>query len=266
GHLAGAKFALAVALPVLFLNLLGFWAVITKAATWWVIAGGAVFFAKPGRAAGLNPLLSFFFIGAFTAYFDFLTTPLLTFVIPAMTYFFVVYREKEGLGYQTPFKVAGFSFAFWAAGYFGLWIAKFALATAVLGPDAISDILFNAGNRLRGQSEHIDNMLPGTAIIENFEALKSLWMPLTVLVFFILPFIRKRRRDQASKLLRQAPIFAVLAGLPLLWLEVFSNHSQIHAAFTHVNFAPLLILLGLILFEQTPLLLTDRSTQGHQET
>ncbi|MEL7486964.1 MAG: hypothetical protein AAGJ87_07100 [Pseudomonadota bacterium] len=83
----------------------------------------------------------------------------------------------------------------------------------------------------------MDTFLPGAALYANLAALKSLWGPIAVVVFVVAPAVSRTARARWAALSRGEPVLIAIAAIPLVWLELLSNHSQIHAAFTHLNFA-----------------------------
>ena len=115
----GALFGLAFVAPFLVINALGFWVVATKAVTWFLMIGGALFFSR--RRHTSPPLLAFFLLGALTAFFDYFTTPVLIFVYPALIYF--IYNKDSVTTRQTWLNLLAFA-GFFLFGYAGLWAAK----------------------------------------------------------------------------------------------------------------------------------------------
>ena len=57
----------------------------------------------------------------------------------------------------------------------------------------------------------------------------------------------KARRARWAGLVRSRSVCLGIAATPLLWMEVFTNHTQIHAAFTQINYAPAFMLAALVL-------------------
>lgn len=235
-----APLVIAFAAPFLVLNALGFMVVATKAATWLVMMGAGVWLA--GRRGTRAPLLGFFIIGAMTAYFDFLTAPALVFALAALIDYLYKDEEPPRAALARLVLLA----VFWAAGWAGLWFAKVAIAAIVVGPEAFGDALSAAAFRLRGESEFVDSFAPGAALWANFAALKSLWGPVAALAFIAAPLSTRSRRQRVFALVRTDPALAAIVAAPLVWMEALSNHSQIHAAFTQLNFAPLFIVAGAI--------------------
>lgn len=241
GEDLGPKAALALAAPFLVINAMGFWVVATKAVTWLLAIGaGLVLCRRRSRGA---PLLTFFVLGALTAFFDFFTAPAFVFCFAALIW--ALYEKRAG---QEPawsaFVLMGL---FWTAGWAGFILIKIAIAAAVLDTDVWRNFVDAALFRVRGESDYVDSFVPGAALYENIAAMKSFWGPVAVIVFIILPFAAKARRARWAALAKERSVLLGIAAAPLLWLEVFTNHTQIHAAFTQINYAPAFILAALVL-------------------
>ena len=245
----GAAAGFAALAPFLVINTMGYWVVATKAVTWFLIVGGALYFARFEKNQS-PPVIAFFLLGALTAFFDYLTAPATIFATAALVHF--LYRQHCD-AIERPFARLLWIGVFWAAGYVGLWGMKFLLAATFLDLDVVGDVAQAAAFRFRGASEHVDSFLPGIAIYENFAALKTLWAPIAILVFLVSPFATVQRRRRWIDLWRGNRVILFIAAIPLLWLEALSNHSQIHAAFTQMNFAPFFLLAGLVLFNSDAL-------------
>lgn len=259
------RFAFAVLLPFYVVNYAGFFILWTKAVSWIVMLGGGLYFACARRPYARDPLFAFFLLGALTAYFDFLTTPLMIFGFPAYIYFFYLLREGAAPGPRALLVRLAAIGGFWFAGYAGLWTAKFALSAAVIGPAAIGDVLSAAANRIGGDWDSVKHF-PGAATLENLEAFKPIWGAAALLLFFVLPFVRRRRRQMAATLMRRAPVMAALALSPFVWFEILSNHSQIHGLFTHAILALTFLPLSLILFEEAGRLCSSEQVPLIKET
>ena len=235
--------ALSVLAAFFVVNAMGFWVVGTKAATWFLVIGGAVFATR--RANEPLPALGFFILGALTAYFDFLTTPVLIPVMAALCWMLYSLKAKTA---DKPWMALAVLGAFWAAGYGGLWFAKFVISAVVLEVDVWRDVAASVFHRTRGAVEGGGASWPGEAIWANIASLKTIWGIAAVGAYFVAPLASQRgRRNLGILWQRHKPIIALVA-MPILWLELLSNHSQIHAAFTQLNFAPAFIVLWLCLF------------------
>ncbi len=236
----GAAAALAVAAPFVVLNAMGLFVVVTKATTWFLAIGAAVALSR--RTSAALPLLFFFGLGALVAYFDFFTAPAFVFCFAGMIW--ALYEERAGRSPTWPtLLILG---AFSAAGWMGLILAKIVIAAAVLDGDVWRVFFEAALYRVNGETTDVDNFTPGMALAKNFAAMKSIWAPIALVAFVILPFATKARRDRWARLIKARSVLLGLAAAPLVFMEIFSNHTQIHAAFTQINFAPAFVLASLV--------------------
>lgn len=237
------RLALAFAIPLVILNSLGFWVVVTKAVSWMLLILAPLALSR--RTGAELPFLIFFGIGVFTAMFDFLTIPAAILALSLTVW--GLYEVRQSREFAVRHLI--FLSSFWFVGYVGFWLAKIAIAAHMLGPEVWGDAFGSVTDRLRGESEYVSSFLPGTALFENLGALKTLWGAIFIGYLGALATRRNWRID-ALRLGKSALPFLLLAIGPLCWMELLSNHSQIHAAFTHLNFLSLLILVGAVLLGQ----------------
>ncbi|MCA8889783.1 MAG: hypothetical protein KDA46_13190, partial [Parvularculaceae bacterium] len=197
----GPATALAFAAPFVVLNALGLWVVATKATTWLLAIGAAIFFSR--RKTNEAPVLAFFALGALTAYFDFLTAPAFVFAMAALVWAIYAAKGEGAFASWRQFLACG---VFWSAGWAGFVLIKIIVAAYFLDLDVWGDFIDAALFRLRGQSEHVDGFIPGAALAANLAALKSVWGPVAVIGFFILPFVTRDRRARWAALLQERPV------------------------------------------------------------
>ncbi|MEM9705558.1 MAG: hypothetical protein AAF850_05715 [Pseudomonadota bacterium] len=251
------RVALAFVLPFFVLNGFGFWILATKAVTWFIAAGGALFMS---RRRGPPPLLAFFVIGALTAYFDFLTAPMLCFTLPMLTWLLYAEPQTAKTNHLAAF---GVCFGFFFFGYFGLWAIKFLIAQIALGEPVWRDAITAATQRLRGSEGRIQTFWLGKALYKNWDILGDLWGPIAIALFVVAPLSTRKRRSAIKKLAHHRPALLATAIAPLIWLETLSNHSQLHAHFTHINYAPLFIVSSLIVFGAGSAINKEMRPLGH---
>lgn len=247
GEDLGPRTALAVAAPFIVINAMGLWVVATKATTWLLAIGAGLVLSR--RRADETPLLVFFILGALTAFLDFFTAPAFVFCFAALVWALYEKRARREPAW-TAFILMG---AFWAAGWAGFILLKIVIAAAALDADVWRNFVDAALFRVRGESEYVDSFIPGAALYANIAAMKSFWAPVAIIAFMILPFATKPRRSRWALLARDRSVLLGIAAAPLLWMEVFSNHTQIHAAFTQINYAPAFILAALVLAGSVPM-------------
>jgi len=233
--------ALALAAPFVVINAMGLMVVVTKATTWLLAIGAAFYLSR--RRSYESPFIAFYIIGALTAYFDFFTAPAFIFCFAAMIW--ALYEMRAGRSpLWNDYIALG---VFWGAGWAGFILIKIAIAAAFLDANVWRDFLDAALFRVRGESEYIKSFIPGAALYANIAAMKSVWAPIAIVAFLIFPFATKARRAQWRRLIEERSVLLGIALAPLLWIEFFSNHTQIHAAFTQINLAPAFILSALVI-------------------
>lgn len=233
--------ALAFAAPFVVINAMGLMVVATKATTWLLAIGAALYLSR--RRSGEAPVLAFFMIGAMTAYFDFFTGPAFIFCFSALVW--ALYDLRSGR--QPTWREFILLGVFGGVGWAGFILIKIAIAALVLDSGVWRDFIDAALFRLRGETKDVDSFIPGAALYENIAAMKTFWAPVAIIAFFILPFATKARRARWRRLIDERSVLLGVGLAPLLWMEVFTNHTQIHAAFTQINYAPAFILSALVL-------------------
>ena len=196
---------------------------------------------------GQNYLYFFLIIGIVTTYFDFLTYPITGLGIPLCIcvmmnkeFFFNVSLKKIFT------KLSSYIFA-WGFGYFGMWIAKWAViyvAAKVYEIEKLSNIIFYGA--INQALYRFSTTLPpengGTTfnpleVFErNFVALMNDPFPIflglcTISLLYVLIMHRKNFKPTRGILVT----FGLIALLPFIWYAVVKNHSWIHAYMTYRN-------------------------------
>ncbi len=180
-------------------------------------------------------IISFFFIGSLTNYFDLLTAPLLTFGFPFIVWF-VLANTKQNLGIKTNYLVSLFNGVSWLAGYGMTWFAKWVIGDLVLEQDVIINAFNQVGVRTQGDPETI---APLSEIMERLLEVafpKEFIVILVIWLFVWAVLMVKERRTFSKRLMEHLPLIGV-ALLPFLWVAVLQNHNQSHSYFTYRIFA-----------------------------
>lgn len=196
--------------------------------------------------------------GIATAYFDFLTYPLFSYGIP-MTVALLL-AHKKGL-LQKSFDgakrviVGGI---FWAIGYGGMYISKWALATLMTDvnvfADALTQLLYRMGNtQMEAEKPAIVDV--GTTLVLNFVPLLKT-PALLAFLFFVLGLIFLRIKKLKSKAILKsyrsvALGLLLLCASPFVWYMVFLNHSYLHFWFTFRELTVLAFALAALLIVRT---------------
>lgn len=175
-------------------------------------------------------ITTFLVIGMVTNFVDFLTAPLLTLGVPMIT--LLILKNTDTI--WDKFKLFLFSCTGWGVGYFGTWIAKWAIGSIVLKVNIFEDAFHQAVMRTQGISEDYLSVSRAirqnlTAIIPPFVKNLPLWIILVLIVVFcIWLFV-----SIDIKLLKYHWSILLVCCFPFIWYVVFMEHSQIHSIFTY---------------------------------
>ncbi|MEM9519863.1 MAG: hypothetical protein AAGA37_11130 [Actinomycetota bacterium] len=120
----------------------------------------------------------------------------------------------------------------WMVGYAGMWAGKWVFAALVLGRERVSDdVRSTIELRINGESDFSEQGI-GYGVVDNLDAFTARpFVGTLVLITIAVVFVMVERRPTVESVTRF--IVASTALVPLVWYEVLSNHSQIHAWFTY---------------------------------
>ncbi|MCR5065176.1 MAG: hypothetical protein K6A67_05340 [Bacteroidales bacterium] len=171
---------------------------------------------------GKDKLMACFVIGSLTAYFDLLTTPLLTIGIPLIAWVLVHRNDNQTLGKSIleMLKMA----TLWGVAFALTWGFKWLIATLTTDANILSDAMENVAYR----SGELEDFTRFDAISQNLVLLNSKFIAITTIVMGLLMIFRFRREGW-----RPAVILIMLALVPYVWYFIVANHSYIHPWFTY---------------------------------
>ncbi len=173
--------------------------------------------------------------GSLYVYVDLLTNPPLAWLATIGLAMIAAYRA--GWGRSRTSMVGGIAFASWIVGYGASWFMKWLLAALVIGfGEALDAVRDQIAFRLDGEHVEVDGSL-GAAIDANFET----WFAaplfgrtgLVLLAAALGAACVVAYRRSGTSALEWLGLLALPSFIPLIWLEVLSNHSQIHQHFTY---------------------------------
>jgi len=183
----------------------------------------------------------FLVLGMATSFFDFLTIPLVTLLLPLLL--LVLWRMKDER--QSLFAVVGLTVT-WVMGYVGFWAAKWLVLLKVhTSPDLVNTLILSKLNERSGMDAESTVSRIG-AISRNFSLLH--WNPdplivgdyfslrivaLSILSFVVAWAVIFWLSGADFKRLKLSFPLLILASAPYLWYFVISNHSYIHYWFTY---------------------------------
>ncbi len=184
----------------------------------------------------------FFVIGASTCFLDLLTTPIVTFGIPAVFYFLCKQKE-ENLNLKEEIKDFLKIGIAWVAGFSILWVAKWVITDVLYGRNLISVGLGQAGYRMSGEIKKASLWKEYELILkQNFYYFTSVPIILVIVASIGYFIARIKKVEQMKVQIKKLLPYFVIGILPFIWYLVLRNHSAFHAFFTYRNW--ILTLLG----------------------
>ena len=180
-----------------------------------------------------NRYMYFFMtIGMITAYFDFLTYPMVPLGI-GMTVCFALNKEKFLQGSMMKLMINHLNkFFSWGFGYAGMWSGKVLAATLLTNYDIFHDVMNEVTIRM---SHHDGHNMEGPTITVAGAVARSLsafkegplkYILLATLIYFLYLIFIKHKQFIFNKITCAALLFITL--LPFVWYAVACNHSMMH--------------------------------------
>ena len=179
--------------------------------------------------------MTFFLIaGCATAYFDFLTYPLVTLAFPLIAVL-AVNKEETKKNYLSLLKYS----LTWGIGYVFMWASKWVIALIFTGKNTISDAVSTITARTSSATD-TGRITGYLKVLKNnispFANRAFALLTLLIIAITIVLIIKNGLKKYFNGFAQRIPV--LLIGLiPFVWWFVASNHSYEHAAFTCRNFA-----------------------------
>ena len=210
-----------------------------------------------------------FVAGALTAYFDLLTTPVLTLGLPLCI--LLLLRRDEAVSLALELWLMVRASLLWAVGYGATWVSKWILGTLLtpmnVWKDGIGQFLYRSSDT--ADYTRWEAMLANTDLID-----WPWWLTMLIVLGVLLTLQRLRKKRLSTPLpssqseaqqapsslspsssriaLRTAIPLLLVALFPLAWYLVVSNHSFIHNWFTFRLLWILLIAIPFALLQFFP--------------
>ena len=179
----------------------------------------------------------FMLVGMLAAFFDLLTTPLMTLGMPLAVALVLAEKESRDHPVREDLRFLAQACVAWGVGYAGAWVAKWFIGAAVTKTDvvreAVAQLLFRAGasDAKPRFLEAIQLNLADLAPMLRVHSTMSTLVFLGVLAL-VLTALAVASQAPVAQILRALPVLLVVP-LPYLWYAAASNHSAIHNWFTY---------------------------------
>lgn len=168
-------------------------------------------------------LYVFLIAGICTAYFDFLTWPLVTLGIPLTIYICLKRNDSIKGNIQS---ILGSSVA-WGFGYAGMWGMKWLIGSVILRENLVYDAIQEVALRNSNKGITGKTITWMEVLISNLEVILKkpfIILFLTVLVFLAILVVKRRNYVRVKGMIP----FAVIMSYPLFWYTFTMNHSYEH--------------------------------------
>ncbi|MBP5413441.1 MAG: hypothetical protein J6Y47_09350 [Bacteroidales bacterium] len=165
-----------------------------------------------------------FMIGSFTAFFDLLTTPLLTFGLPLCIYLFVHKNRVEHQAWARSIfqiSICGIS---WMAAYGLTWSSKWFIASMASSINVFRDATQQVTHRM-GDLEDFNRW---DAVMANINLPSWEGIVIVLIILLLLSVFRFNKKGIKPMLL-----FLLISLLPYAWYFCIANHSYLHYWFTY---------------------------------
>lgn len=193
----------------------------------------------------------FFIIGAATQYFDFYTTPALTFGLPMLS-LLAIRQSAGGSSVKKELKLIGMCFAAWFAAYLLMWLGKLALTTLFTDLNEFSNGFSAIAYRLLDTTDvDVTGSLPYRICVLLWRVfIRVFERPAFIAAFFgttllLWLYFLLRSGSRKERFLSGLP-YLLVACLPILWFIAASEPSLKHSWFQYRNVG--VFLFGLLLF------------------
>lgn len=196
-------------------------------------------------------MLLFLAAGNATAFFDFLTTETLTFLVPATLIITCKYISGKLGSFKVELSTLIKQGACWLMGYLFTWIAKWSLASIILQKNVFLEAFNQAKYRTAGQADELSGFSQRlSAEIRNISNLfpfstsnnhSSFFAIFFIIIILSIIFLIRKEKSTFNQLL------LLMSILPYIRYFVLGNHSYLHHFFTFRAQLATILCLGLIL-------------------
>lgn len=229
------------------------------------IIGVRLIYKKHDKAVGICFLVS----GMVTNFLDFLTTETLTLTVPLLLMLWmerkqnVESKSKSESDWKASFQMAGKAAITWGAGFVGMWLMKWLLASIVLSENVMPYVSEHIGERIGGDLGIGPLQYIFGTIWKNIKCLFPFeygivgaftGIGLVVYSLYVGYVYYKKNIDKKCVLL-----YVLIGLVPYIRYIVLHNHSYLHCFFTYR--AQLATILAIVLILEQ---ITDRRWRSHE--
>ena len=173
----------------------------------------------------------FLVVGIATAYFDFLTYPIVTLGFPLCTCFLL---KKGNLLKEKLLQLIGYCIC-WGIGYGGMWAMKWVIADLTLHTGTIKDAIWSIIGRteaIGGRPRFNGGFYVIGLNLDEYDMLIYAIIAVVLAVAVLAMILIFGRKAGFKYVLGQLVPFAIIFCIPFAWIILVQHHSALHARFT----------------------------------
>lgn len=196
--------------------------------------------------------LLFFVVGMLTNFFDFLTVPIVTIMIPLILYFLLKQKE-EVLDLKTIFKFIFMYAIAWGIGYGLTWLTKWVLVDILFDKNiisvAINQVLYRSTEKNSITAYNMFNVINENLHYIIVPLFISTLSTITIINLKIILNKHTMLQPNTEQVLTRILPYILIGVVPFCWYILLQNHSYYHAFFTYRNLIITNICLNIIIVE-----------------
>lgn len=179
-----------------------------------------------------NNIVNYLFMitGMITCYLDFLTTELITILVPMILILGMRFKENKLGNTGANLKLICKWSIFWCVGYFGMWISKWLIASIVLNINALDYVTEKAMIRITdydgGIKELITKNINSLFIINTMMVRDKIWISILIIIVAVILLDKKDKNKMAFFI-----TMLIIAIIPYIRYIILENHTYRHYFF-----------------------------------
>lgn len=183
-----------------------------------------------------NKEILFFTIGILTNFFDFLTVPIVTLLMPLILNFLLMQKYEKSINIKRIFTDIIRLSIIWGIGYGLVWFTKWVLTDLLFDRNMLSIAI----NQVLYRSKSTEQFNMFDTINQNINYLYIPFFISLILTFIFINIyvnkykIKKETLNDEERLTKILP-YLIIAIIPFVWYILLQNHSYYHAFFTYRN-------------------------------
>lgn len=175
------------------------------------------------KSNNFNSNLYFYLFGGLSAYFMYVSFPLITLCYPLLILLSLEFKNGKYVDYKQNIATVIKNTISWFSGYALLYILKWVIGTIFVGSNFIEDALMSASQRLgiTFSFNYLDVLnLNLSYFLKNKINIVLIIISLILLIINII-------KSPKEKLKVISPILLIFS-MPFIWMFIFNNHSAVH--------------------------------------